>query len=349
MKARILFCFLLLGLCFGCQNKNAEKQPEQNDTTVETPKYPTTGSIERLSPAMDHLVPAEAQLEIIAEGYVWTEGPLWVEAENMLLFADIPPNSIFKWTEEEGASLYLKPSGYTGETERGGEPGANGLILNADGQLVMCQHGDRRMAQMDAPLNAPESKFITLADRYDGKRFNSPNDAVFDSKGNLYFTDPPYGLVGNMDDPAKEIPFQGVYRRNTDGSVELLTDELSRPNGIAFSPDEKYLYVANSDPENAIWMIYEVHEDGTLGIGEVFYDATAQVPSTKGLPDGLKIDDAGNLYATGPGGVWIFSAEGEHLGTLKTGQATSNCAFNSDKSVLYITADMYVMRLKLSF
>lgn len=338
----LIFCLVLLA----CKNETPTE--ESSTTNVEnTNKYQTTGSIERLDPKLDALIAKNAQLEIIAEGHLWTEGPLWIADRQMLLYTDIPQNSIFQWTEAGGAQLYLKPSGFTGESVKGGEPGANGLLLDSQKRLVMCQHGDRRMARMNAPIAQPLPEFISLAENYDGKRFNSPNDAVFKSNGDLYFTDPPYGLEKNVDDPAKELPYQGVFRVNPSGEVTLLTDELSRPNGIAFSLDEKILYVANSDPERAIWMAYDVREDGLIENGRVFYNVTDKVATEKGLPDGMELDEAGNLYATGPGGVWVFSPEGKPLGLVRTGQATSNCAFNEDKSALYITAHMYVLRLKL--
>ena len=314
---------------------------------MEETAYQSTGSIERLDTELDKVISKDAPIEIIAEGFKWSEGPLWVPEHEMLLFADIPPNKIYQWTEREGLQLYLTPSGYTGEEPRSGEPGANGLLLDKDNKLVMCQHGDRRMARMEAPLEKPEPKFSTLAGAYQGKRLNSPNDAVFKSNGDLYFTDPPYGLEKNVEDPAKEIPFQGVYRLDTDGQVHLLTKELSRPNGIAFSADEKILYVANSDPENPIWMAYEVQPDGSIAKGRVFFDASALAKKASGLPDGLKVNRQGVLFATGPGGVLIFNKEGKHLGTIKTGQPTANCAFNEDESMLYITANMYLMRVKL--
>ncbi len=313
-----------------------------------TPAYPTVGSIERLDPALDRLIPREARLEVLADGFAWTEGPVWISQGAYLLFSDIPPNSIYKWKAGEGHNVYLTPSGYTGDQPRGGEPGANGLLLDAEGRLVLCQHGDRRMARLDAPLDSPEPKFVTLAERYNGRRFNSPNDAVYHSNGDLYFTDPPYGLEGNVDDPAKEIDFQGVYRLSSDGAVTLLTDELSRPNGIAFSPDEQILYVSNSDPDRAIWMAYDVQPDGAIANGRVFFDATQWVGERKGLPDGLKVDETGNLFATGPGGVLVFSPDGVHLGTIDTGQATANCAFGDDGATLYITADMVLLRIKLT-
>ena len=303
--------------------------------------------IERLDPALDRLIAPDAAIETIAGGYTWTEGPLWIKDGGYLLFSDIPANSIHRWQQAEGAKLYLRPSGYTGAEPRGGETGSNGLLLDRSGRLVMCQHGDRQMAAMDAPLDQPQPKFLPLADRYEGKRFNSPNDAVFHSNGDLYFTDPAYGMEKQWDDPKREIAFAGVYRRSKDGTVTLLTRDMTRPNGLAFSPDERRLYIAQSDETAAIWRVFDVKADGTLGAGRVLFDATSMVKSRKGLPDGLKIDTEGNLFATGPGGVLILSPEGKHLGTIMTGQATSNCAFGDDGRTLYMTADDYVMRVRL--
>ena len=222
--------------------------------------YPSMGTIERQDARFDQLIPTGAVLEKLAEGFDWAEGPVWDKKNNCLLFSDIPPNSVMKWKEGEGVTLFLKPSGYTGTKPRGGEPGSNGLHFDSQGRLVLCQHGDRRIARLK-----PDRSFETLADRYDGKRFNSPNDAVFKSNGDLYFTDPPYGLEGLNDDPAKELPFNGVYRLAKDGTVTLLTKEMTFPNGIGFSPDEKTLYVAQSDPKQPIWRVFDVKADGTLG------------------------------------------------------------------------------------
>jgi gluconolactonase len=309
----------------------------------------TIGEIERLDPAIDELVPRDATMEVLADGRDWSEGPVWVpEDGGFVIWSDIPPNEIHRWDARTGHSLYLKPSGYTGSVPRGGEPGSNGLALDGDGRLVLCQHGDRRLARLDAPLADPQPKFVTLADRYDGQRFNSPNDLTIHSSGAIYFTDPPYGLVGNVDDPAKEIPFQGVYRVTPDGEVTLLTKELERPNGIALSPDEKTLYVANSHGPRPIWMAFPVLDDGTLGEGRVFFDASDLSATRRGAPDGMKVDAHGNLWATGPGGVLVFSPEGKHLGTLLTGQATANCAFGEDGSTLFIMADMYLLRIRLT-
>jgi gluconolactonase len=308
----------------------------------------TLGRIERMDPRLDALLAKDAKLEVLDFGFRWTEGPVWVKEGGYLLFSDIPPNQVWKWKEGEGCSLYLHPSGYTGSKPRGGEPGSNALILDPQGRLVLCQHGDRRVARMDAPLTDPQPKFITLADRYEGKRLSSPNDLVYHSSGALYFTDPPYGLEGNVNDPEKEIPFQGVYRLGTDGKLTLLVKDVTRPNGLAFSPDEKKLYVGSSDPDKAIWMVYDVKPDGTLDNGRVFFDSTRWVGKFdyKGLPDGMKVDEHGNLWTTGPGGVLIIAPDGTLLGLIRTYQATSNCAWGEDGRTFFITCDMYLLRLK---
>ncbi|MCB0549128.1 MAG: SMP-30/gluconolactonase/LRE family protein [Phaeodactylibacter sp.] len=340
---RYLLPLLLLGF-FACKNTSEEKKEE---TAEEVLAHPTTGKVITLDPRLNDILDTNAVIEVLAEGYEWSEGPLWLEKEQLLIWSDVPKNTIYRWKAGEGAAVYLRPSGYTSGPERGGEPGSNGLLLGPDGRLVLCQHGDRRMAMMDAPLDSPKPEFTTIAGRYEGKRFNSPNDAAYDREGHLYFTDPPYGLEKNMDDPAKEIPFQGVYRVSPEGEVFLLTDELSRPNGIAFSPDYSKCYVANSDPERAIWMVYEIDEHKKFTNGRVFFDATSLAASNPGLPDGLKVNKEGVLFATGPGGVLVFTPEGEHLGTISTGQATANCAFNADETVLFMTADMYLTRVVL--
>ncbi|MBX3254049.1 MAG: SMP-30/gluconolactonase/LRE family protein [Chitinophagaceae bacterium] len=307
----------------------------------------TTGSVEKLDPALEKIIDPDVAIEIVAEGYTWTEGPLWVEQEKMLLFSDIPPNKIFKWTEEKGAELYLTPSGYTGSTPRTGEPGSNGLLLNKNGQLVMCQHGDRRMAVMEASLSSPRPAFKTLVDNYQGKKLNSPNDAVYRSNGDLFFTDPPYGLEKNVDDPAKEIPFQGVYILNTAGEVKLLTDTITRPNGIALIHNEKTLLVANSDGDKARWYLFDIGDNDSLYNSRILYDATAEAKKEGGLPDGLKVDKAGNIFASGPGGIWIFDNAGKLIGKLKIPSACSNVALANDDKTLFITAHNNLLRLKM--
>jgi gluconolactonase len=309
--------------------------------------YPTVGSVERLDPRLDKLIPRGAELEKLAEGFIWTEGPVWVKKGGYLLFSDIPRNAVNKWQEGKGVSVFLKPSGYTGEKPRGGkpgdEPGSNGLRLDPEGRLVLCQHGDRQVLRIE-----PDGKKTVLASRYLGKRLNSPNDLVFNKNGDLYFTDPPYGLPKGWDDPARELDFCGVYRVSAkDGTLTLLTKEMSRPNGIALSPDEKTLYVANSDPKKAVWMAFDVKADGTLGQGRVFFDATRWVGKERpGLPDGMKVDQKGNLFATGPGGVLVFAPDGTHLGTIATGVPTANCAFGNDGTVLYVAANHWICRIR---
>jgi sugar lactone lactonase YvrE/alpha-L-fucosidase len=307
--------------------------------------YPAVGTIQRLDPRFDRLVPRDAVLEKLAEGFKWSEGPIWVGQPNScLLFSDIPNNVVMKWTEAAGLSVFLKPSGYTGTTPRGGELGSNGLTLDALGRLVLCQHGDRRIVRRE-----PDGRWTTLVDRYEGKRLNSPNDLVFKSNGDLYFTDPPYGLPQGADDRSRELDFCGVFRWSAaDGKVTLLIRDMTRPNGIAFSPDEKILYVSQSDPQKAVWMAFPVKGDGTLGPGRVFYDATRWTTSLEGLPDGMKIDRSGNLFAAGPGGVNVFSPDGTLLGRINPGQITANCAFGEDGSVLYITANRYLCRIRTS-
>jgi gluconolactonase len=312
--------------------------------------YKTIGSFERLDPALDKIISANAKIEVIAEGFEWSEGPLWVENQKMLLFSDVPTNTIYKWTEAKGKEVYLKPSGYTGaEPSVCKEPGSNGLAFDKNGDLVLCQHGDRRMARMDAPLDKPEAKFITLADKYNGKRFSSPNDAVYNSTGELFFTDPPYGLQTQDDtDPKKEISFNGVYRVTAGGKVILIVDTITRPNGLAFFPGENKLLVANSDPAKPNWYIIDMGPDDTVMTAKLFYSAAAEASKgVKGLPDGLKIDKNGNVFATGPGGVYIFNSEGKKLGIIKVDESTSNCALSPDEKTLYVTNDMYVLRIKM--
>lgn len=331
LTKKILFSFLFFILLLSCA----------------TNKPASEGNIERIDAALDGIVDAQAKIEIIAEGFEWSEGPLWLEEENMLLFSDVPTNTIYKWTEEGEKEIYLQPSGYTGSIKRGGETGSNGLLLNKERKLVICQHGNRQIAQMEAPLIQPQPQFIPIANTYEGKKFNSPNDAVYNKEGILFFTDPPYGLEKNMEDAGKEIPFQGVYKVTTNGTVVLLTDTITRPNGIALTPNEKQIIIANSDSLKPIWYQYDLGPENTLTNGKIFYDATAASKEEEGMPDGLKIDKSGNIFATGPGGVWIFNKDAKLLGKIKFPHKTSNCAFSKDEKTLFVTADNYVLRIKL--
>ncbi len=306
------------------------------------PPYPKVGRIERIDPRFDALVPPGAVLEKVADGMDWTEGPVWDAKNGALLFSDVPRNVILRWKESIGVTELVRGSGYTGKDPfKGREPGSNGLVFDRQGRLVTCQHGDRRIVRRE-----PDGRVTVIADRYDGKRLNSPNDLVFKSDGDLYFTDPPFGLPGTFDDPAKELSFQGVYRVTSDGRVTLLTKELSAPNGIGFSPDEKTLYVSNSDPKNPIWMAYPVLADGTLGPGRQFAEARAWVKEGEGVADGLKIDRNGNLFGAAPGGVHVFAPDGTRLGRIETGVKTGNLNWGEDGSVLYIAANHWILRLR---
>jgi len=302
------------------------------------------GRIVRLDARLDRLVPPDAVLEKVADGFSWVEGPAWDRRGGFLLFSDIPSNSVFKWKEGAGVSLFLKLSGYAGSAPfEGREPGSNGLNFDSTGRLVLCEHGDRRITRLEA-----DGRKTVLVDRYQGKRLNSPNDAVFKSNGDLYFTDPPFGLPRAFDDPGKELDFSGVYRLSSRGGLTLLTREIKAPNGIAFSPDEKILYVSNADPNRAVWIAFDVRNDGTIGNGRVFFDATAWTKTKHGVPDGMKVDGGGNLFAAGPGGIHVFAPDATHLGTIETGDATSNAAWGDDGSTLYVTASTAIYRIRLS-
>ncbi len=299
--------------------------------------------IVRLDPRLQRLVPPKAVLEKVAEGFAWVEGPVWDGGRGHLLFSDIPNNAILAWTHGRGATVYLQPSGYSGAAPFAGrEPGSNGLAFDAEGRLLIAEHGDRRISRLEK-----DGRRTTLADRFQGRRLNSPNDLAVKSNGDIYFTDPPFGLARTFADPARELDFCGVYRLSRSGELTLLTREIKAPNGIAFSPDEKILYVTDVDPARPAWLAYDVRADGTLGRGRVLVDAAAFTRTRDGGPDGLKVDRHGNLFAAGPGGVYVFAPDGAHLGTLETGVPTSNVAWGEDGSVLYVTASTSVYRIRL--
>jgi len=305
----------------------------------------TIGSIERLDPAFDALVPRDAKIEKLAEGFAWTEGPVWRKSGGYLLFSDIPNNTINKWKAGQGVTTFMRPAGYNGATPFGRELGTNGLVFDANDKLVVADHGNRQIARINDSIFTR----TTLADRYQGKRLNSPNDLVFHPNGDIYFTDPPYGLDGINDSKSKELSFNGVYRLKSNGDLTLLTKDLSYPNGIGISPDGKTLYVAVSDGKNPIYMAYDIQPDGTIARGRVFFDPAPLVAMGRiGSPDGMKVDARGNLFATGPGGVLVFNSAGKHLGTILTGERTANVAFGDDGSTLYMTADHKLMRIRLA-
>ncbi|NJB70505.1 gluconolactonase [Saonia flava] len=290
------------------------------------------------------LIDKNAKIEVLAEGFTWSEGPIWSKEGEFLLFSDVPENTIFKWKKDEGLTTFLKPSGYTGILPYSSEPGSNGLTINIDGELVACEHGDRRVTRM--PINGGGGKF-PVADTWQGKRFNSPNDVVQATNGIYYFTDPPYGLPDRENASTREIDLFGVYKVDTSGNVDIAIQNLTRPNGVALSPDESILYVAQSDPDAAYIMSYNILPNGELDKGKLLFDATSMVKAgLKGLPDGLKTDKNGNIFTTGPGGILILTPEGNLLGRIDTGEATANLNWGNDGSVLYITADMYLARIQ---
>jgi len=303
------------------------------------------GQIRRLSPALDAVASPDAVIEQLADGFTWSEGPVWVKEGDYLLFSDVPANVIYRWSEAEGASVFLKPSGYDGPpTKIFREAGSNGLALDADGALLVCDHGNRSISRVDLKTR----KKTILLDRYQGKRFSSPNDLAVAKSGAIYFTDPPYGLEGLNASPAKEMAFNGVYLRRPDGSVAVVDDKLTFPNGLALTPDEKRLYVAVSDSEGPVIMAYDLGADGLATKSTVFFDAMALLKAGgPGLPDGMCLDTEGRLYTTGPGGVLVIMPSGELIGVIETGRPVANCAFGEDGHTLFLTADDILARVRL--
>ncbi len=311
-----------------------------------TTNFAHIGRIDRFEQALNQLIEKDSKIEMLCGGFEWSEGPVWInEPKNKyggyILFSDIPNNVVMKWQEGTGASVYMNPAGYTGVADYGREPGSNGLALDSQGRLILCEHGDRRISVVTKGGGK-----ITLADRWQGKRLNSPNDLAIRKNGDIYFTDPIYGLPQRANDPMREIDFCGVYRLEGDGTVTVQYKDMSRPNGIGFSPDHNILYVANSDGRDPVWRAFPVKKDGNLGKPKVFFDSSKddRVPRSGG--DGLKVDYKGNVFATGAGGVLILSPEGELLGRLVTGESIANVAWGNDGSVLYLTSDMYLCRIK---
>ena len=311
----------------------------------------TVGGVRRLSSEMDSIIPPGAEVEVLAEDFDWAEGPVWVESRvggesGYLLFTDVPQNVIWRWSETNGLSEFMRPSGFDGEDgSHLREPGANGLVIEPSGALLMCDHGNRSLSRVDL---ATRRKTIVV-DRFEGKRFNSPNDLVIHRSGAVYFTDPPYGLEGLNESPVKEMAHNCVYRRAPDGVVTLIDDALSFPNGVALSPDHRTLYVAVSDPEAPILRAYDLGDDGRPTSSRLFFDAASLMgPDAPGVPDGLKVDARGRIFTTGPGGVLVLTPEGDLLGVIDTGRATANCAFGPGGASLFMTADDRLTRVPLT-
>jgi gluconolactonase len=335
MKKLILFLGIMISFN-SCQNAGNKTGSGDDESVV--------CSFEFYSDEASLLIDSTVAVEELAKGFRWAEGPVWLEEINALLFSDVPDNKMYKWSEKDGLSVFLDPSGFTPNSENETGDGSNGLAIDGEGDLVICQHGNRQLAMLKSGLKNPASDFISLTNNYYGKKFNSPNDLAIKSNGDIYFTDPPYGL---RDEKEREIEFNGVYLLKSNGDVILLIDSLSRPNGIAFSPDEKTLYVANSDPNKAVWYSYLIDESGMLQKPAVFFDATQSAKTAKGLPDGLKVHSNGTIFATGPGGVFIFTPEAKLAGMIKTSKPTANLAFDKEEKFLYLTTTDRLLRVKM--
>lgn len=344
----VLFFFLFLIFAICACNSGGNQSDNSDSTTVDEKKVmediPVTSSIEILSPDALKLIDSTAIVEELGKGFMWAEGPVWVESLNALLFSDVPENKIYKWSEKDGLSVFLTPSGFTDTSNVKKGDGSNGLMLDSEGDLLLCQHGDRRVASLKSGLENPKAEYITLVDKIDGKKFNSPNDLVIKSNGDLYFTDPPYGI---KDDKDKELAYNGVYKLSQSGEVSLMVDSITRPNGIALSPDEKTIYINNSDLEKVFIYAFKLDSKGDFTKPSIFFDATEYTKSGPGLPDGLKVHKNGNLFATGPGGVLIISPKGKLLGIIRTSKSTANCAFDKDYKYLYLTTTDRLLRVKL--
>jgi gluconolactonase len=330
---RVLFAVLSLASLIGCGTGSNSPKIDK------TEEIANVGNIARLDSRFDSLVPASARIEKLAGGFQFIEGPLWFPA-GYLWFSDVVGNVVRQWSPDGKVIEILRPGGADkSDAPPGSFIGPNGMVADKDGAVLLCQHGNRRIARI-----SKDRQVSTLVDNFQGKKFNSPNDLVYKSDGALYFTDPPYGLVKGDEDPKKELRFNGVFRL-ANGKLQAIIRDLTRPNGIAFSPDEKTLYIANSDEKRKVWMRYDVQPDGTVKNGRVFADVTAE--TADGLPDGMKVDDQGNVYGTGPGGIWVFSPDGTHLGTIKPPETPANCNWGDDGKTLYITARTGLYRIKL--
>jgi len=308
------------------------------DEAAESEIIDHAGTIERLDPRLDALIPLDANIQKLASGFTFTEGPVWDKRSDVLYFSDVRDNTIYSWSEDEGVNVFIQPV-FAEETDHP-SVGSNGLTLDREGRLILMEHGYRRVSRLEA-----NGERTTLIDNYRGNRLNSPNDVAWHTNGWLYFTDPPYGMPGLENDPARELNYNGIYRLSPDGEIQLLERNQTRPNGLVFSPDEETLYVANSDAENKVWYAYTVIH-GIIGNPRIFYDVNDQ--SSEGAADGMKVDTEGNVFATGPGGVWVFDSEGTHLGTIKPDEVPANVAWGDDGSTLYMTARTGLYRVKLS-
>lgn len=305
------------------------------------------GSITRFDDAFDAVIDMASPIEVLGTGYEWAEGPVWVKKGGYLLFNDPPSNICYRWKPGRPVSIFLKPSGLAGPVPEGvREAGANGMAIDAQGDLIIADSGTRAVARID--LRTKQKTII--ADRYSGKRFSSVNDLAIGRGGIIYFTDPPYGFTQGDDSPLKEIDYNGVYRvRPEGGEVSLIDNSLKRPNGVALSPDRGLLYVAQSDPDRPEIRVYDLAADGSaVDEGRLFHDFRAEAAQKlPGLPDGLKVDAADRVFATGPGGVYVLSPEGKRLGLISTGKAIANCCFGEDGKTLFLASHDMIAKVQL--
>lgn len=352
----LIYCIiglcLILSACESSKEKSTDAKADERiaKTYIESlqDSIETIFKVEILDDEALKVIDKDTDIEVMARGFTWVEGPLWIESEQFFIFSDIPNNKIYKLLSNGDTSTYLLPSGMDLHSTTPNPVGSNGLVLSNDNELVLMQHGDRRVAKMDALVSNPRPKYSVLAHKYQGKRLNSPNDGAYDKLGNLYFTDPPYGLKELNKDPNKELPYQGVYCLKTNGDLILL-DTLTKPNGLALNADNSKMYVAVSDFKHAVWYEYDLIAPGKVANKKIFYDVThlAGLDGQQGMPDGLKVNDEGYIFATGAGGLWIFNPEAKPLARIYTGQLTSNCALTADQKRLYMTADDFILSIEL--
>ncbi len=341
IKTQFFFLFCI-SICSSCNTPNEKSNTVAVDSTL--------GKVELYDGADSAIINTNAVIERIGKNYKWSEGPVWVPSQKMLLFSAVRENKIYRWNGTDTPALYLTPSGYTDTAYRNGENGSNGLALDKDGKLLLCQSGNRQVVRMNAPLDSPKPAFIVLAKDFHGKKFNSPNDLVADSRNNIYFTDPIYGLPKGANDSTRELNFEGVYKISNTGKLSLLIDSISRPNGIALSLDEKTLYIGSSD-NHTKWYAYQLDSNGNIKSGKILldgYEMKEKATNMKTGADGFKTDRFGNIFSSGPDGINIISPEGKLLGLIRIyNKQTSNCAFNETKDVLFVTADDWVLRIKI--
>ena len=344
MRKTLIHALVFSSVLASCANSTSQSNTNSNaDSTKLEKEYPKMGNVEVLDPAMLAIIDSTAQVEKLADGMTWAEGPVWVNDGNFLLYSDTRQNIIYQWSEANGLQEFIKPAGFEGPGTYSEEQGTNGLLVNKEGFLIACDHGNRRIAKIDLKTKKKE----TLVDSWQGKKFNSPNDICQHPNGDYYFTDPPYGLPGRENDTeTKEIAENGVYKVNAKGEATQVISNLARPNGIVISPDGKTLFVALSDGNNPFIMAYDIKEDGLLSEGRIFFDFKKQFPGESLAADGIKMDKNGNMFAAAGDGVVVINPSGKPIGRIRSTVHTANCAFATD-GYLYLTSTDQLLRVKL--